>query len=517
MPTREELRTFYLTGRGLDAFRPSVPLRPALLDRLPPPRLEQNYPLHFTDSEAPLPLFLRFPGGDSAEVIAGVFAEHCATNELTAVAPIRESALEAARARLEMLNIPSPPVQEPVDGWLIPFGEATLRLLSSAILERARRGARVAFARELKDCEQRLRDRLAVEDRRSRPAAASLGARAANFLNTAALSAALRGRADATMPMQPERRARCEAALEILQGCLREVERQPAVLVVGLAGGAELCRRQLDGHTAALKALRVARWEAVDAEALDTFDWTLGAPGEIAALPVVLVVATAHEIQGSLAVFAELLQSGLPIQILIPSVNPLEDLGCLPVAYQEAFVLHSSLACVDHLIAGLSEMAQTLRPAVAVVSVADSWTETALVPLARACPLYRYHPDLGETWHERFALQPVETEGLTFAHVAATMPAFQEHFRVLPEGWEPVDLALPTLPVPEGQAIYTRELAKACAAVESRWRLLCGLAAPPRPVVVNEVQPADPRAEDRARLDGAAQAIHRVISILTNA
>jgi hypothetical protein len=34
---------------------------------------------------------------------------------------------------------------------------------------------------------------------------------------------------------------------------------------------------------------------------------------------------------------------------------------------------------------------------------------------------------------------------------------------------------------------------------------------------VNEAQPVDPRAEDRARLDGAAQAIHRVISILTNA
>jgi hypothetical protein len=515
MPTREELRTFYLTGRGLDAFRPSVPLRPALLDRLPLPRLEQNYPLHFTDSQEPLPLFRRFPCGDYAEVIAGVFQEHCAANELTAVAPIRETALDAVRSRLEMLNIPPPPVKEPVEGWLIPFGEATLSLLSSAILERARRGARAAFAQELKDCEQRLRDRLAVEDRRSRPAAASLGARAINFLNPAALSDALHRRADATMPMEPERRARCEAALATIQNGLREWDRQPPVLIVGL-DGAELCRRQLDRHTSLLKALRVARWDAVDAEALDTFDWTLAPPSEIAALPVVLVIATAHEIQASLTLFAGLLQSGLPIQILIPSADPVDDLGCLPVAYQDAFVLHTSLASVDHLIAGLSEMAQTLRPAVAVVSVGDSWTESALLPLARACPLYRYHPDLGETWHERFALQPVDTEELTFAHVTATMPAFQDHFRVLPETSDTFDIALPMLAVPEGQAIYTRELAKACAAVDSRWRLLSGLAAP-RTAVVNEAQPVDPRAEDRARLDGAAQAIHRVISILTNA
>jgi hypothetical protein len=315
--------------------------------------------------------------------------------------------------------------------------------------------------------------------------------------------------------MEPERRALCEAALATIQDALREVDRQPPVLLVGLAG-AELCRRQLDRHTSVLKALRVARWDAVDAEALDTFDWTLAPASEIAALPAVLVVATAQEIQASLASFAALLQSGLPIQILIPSANPVDDLGCLPVAYQDAFVLHTSLACVDHLIAGLSEMAQTLRPAVAVVSMGDSWTETALLPLAHACPLYRYNPDLGETWHERFALQPVETEGLTFAHVAATMPAFQDHFRVLPETPDTFDMALPMLPVPEGQAIYTRELAKVCAAVESRWRLLSELAAP-RPTVVNEVQPVDPRAEDRARLDGAAQAIHRVISILTNA
>jgi hypothetical protein len=61
------------------------------------------------------------------------------------------------------------------------------------------------------------------------------------------------------------------------------------------------------------------------------------------------------------------------------------------------------------------------------------------------------------------------------------------------------------------RAVFTRELANICSAAQRRWRFLGELATPK---VVKDV---DPEAENRARLDGAAQAIHRVISILTNA
>src|SRR5208337_1950146 len=128
-------------------------------------------------------------------------------------------------------------------------------------------------------------------------------------------------------------------------------------------------------------------------------------PSELAALPVVLVAASATEIEQHLTSFGRLLQSGLPIQILIACPDGTGwNLGCLPVGYQEAFALNSSIAATDHLIGGLSEMARTLRPAAAVVGVSDSWMPAALLPLARVCPLCRYHPDLGEALLLRFAL-----------------------------------------------------------------------------------------------------------------
>ena len=44
--SREQLRAFYLTGRGLDALAPDGPLDPSLLNEIALPRPEDNYPLH---------------------------------------------------------------------------------------------------------------------------------------------------------------------------------------------------------------------------------------------------------------------------------------------------------------------------------------------------------------------------------------------------------------------------------------------------------------------------------------
>ncbi len=299
-----------------------------------------------------------------------------------------------------------------------------------------------------------------------------------------------------------------------------------------------LCRRQLRDRVPVWKALRIARLEVESAfgsssqmEALDAFDQSMAQPNEVAALPVVMVFETAQRIEGSLASFARLLQSGLPLQVLIacPS-GPAGSLGFLPIAYQEAFALHTSIASADHLIGGLSEMARTLRPAAAVVTVSESWREAALLPLARVCPLYRYDPDLGDSWYERFALETeraAQNERLTFAHAAALMPAFRNHFRILPGAAESVDRAelaeypeerppqtFPFLFVLDengqrSRAVLTREITELSSAAQRTWRILEELAAP------KVVREADPDAENRSRLDGAAQAIHRVISILT--
>ena len=85
--SREQLRTFHLTGRGLDALLPAGRLRPALLEQLELPRIERSYPLYFSDSISPQPFFRLLqtvvdahPPGfpilrDSLELIAGAFGE----------------------------------------------------------------------------------------------------------------------------------------------------------------------------------------------------------------------------------------------------------------------------------------------------------------------------------------------------------------------------------------------------------------------------------------------------------
>jgi hypothetical protein len=584
--SREQLRTFHLTGRGLDEFLPQGPLRPALLDQLELPRLEHSYPLYLAPAETPRPFFRLLQAvvdahptkfailRDRLELIAGAFGEQIASLKCAPVSTLMDGALAAVRTRLELASVDSQAVQKecealrkalPEGGWLIGFGDGALTLLSCAMLGTARREARLAFAQELRQYGRRLEELLALDDRNSASAssidrlAASLGGRAASFLDVSALAGSLQRRGNPTLAMDPERRARCQSALATIQAAIDDLAGLPSVVLIHSGQAPEgpphleiecqkapdachaataLCRRQLNHYVPVWKALRIARLEVesvfdpcIHAAALDGFDWSMAGPDELAALPVVVVVETAQQIEQSLASFARLLQSGLPVQVLIACPNvPAVNLGCLPIAYQEAFALHSSIAATDHLIGGLTEMARTMRPAVAVVGTSESWISAALLPLARVCPLYRYHPDLGESWYERFALRterPAQYERLTFAHAAALMPVFRSHFRVLPgvgclDQAELVEYpaerppqAFPFLFVTDengqqSRAVFTRELASACSAVERTWRFLAELATP------KVVKAADPDAENRARLDGATQAIHRAISLLAN-
>jgi hypothetical protein len=588
--SREQLRMFHLTGRGLDEFRPRDPLRPACLEQLELPRLEHSYPLYLAPAEPPQPFFrllqavvdahpAKFPIlRDRLEAVAEAFGQQAGSRECVSLSSLLEGALAAVRTRLELLPVDSQAAQKecealrkalPAEGWLIGFGDGALTLLSCATLKTARREARVAFARELRQYGQRLQELLALDDRNSASEsssdrlAASLGARATSFLDVSALAGSLQRRVNPTLPVDPERRARCESALATIRDAISGLDQLPQVILIHSGRAPEipphfaieyrqaadacdsalsLCRRQLNHYVPVWKALRVARLEvesafdpAIHAAALDGFDWSMARPDELAALPVVMVVETAQQIEQSLASFARVLQSGLPVQVLIACPNvPAGNLACLPIAYQEAFALHSSIAATGHLIGSLSEMARTLRPAVAIVGTGEAWIPAALLPLARVCPLYRYHPDLGESWYERFTLQtdrPAQYERLTFAHAAALMPVFRSHFRIFPDVAGPLDRAelveypadrppqaFPFLFVTDengqqSRAVFTRELADACSAARRRWRFLAELAAPKAAAVVKE---ADPDAENRLRLDGATQAIHRAISILTN-
>lgn len=555
--SREQLRTFHLTGRGLDPFLPQGPLHPALLEQLELPRFEHSYPIYVSDSQPPQPFFqLLRTLVDGSERIADAFEQQIGSRGCVSISSIVDQALAAVQ---------DPPAELrkalPTEGWLIGFGESTPLLLMCAALQSARREARVSFAQELNEAGQRMRDLLGVDDRTTEESpehlAQSLGARAASLLNPSALSEALRRRPNPTLPMEPERRARCQSALATIQDAIVGLKSLPSVILVHSGRAPEvsfpmaiqyeesadacdsalsLCRRQMARYVAVWKALRIARLEVESAfdptihlEELDAFDSSQAHPHEIAALPVVLVFETAERIERHLSSFARLLQSGLPAQVLMPDRNaPPANAGFHPLGYQDAFLLQSSIAATAHLIGGLSEMAGTLRPAAARVAVAESWTEASLLPLARAVPLWRYHPDLGESWYQCFTLEtPARNEQLTFAHVAALMPAFRNHFRVLPGGTDaagpelveyPADRPAHSIPFlsvtgenrQPRRAVFTRELANLCSAAQQRWRFLAELAAP------KVVKQEDPDTGNRARVDGATHAILRVISILKN-
>lgn len=476
-----ELRNFYLTGKGLEEFRATAAgIRPAALDGLELPHLDRDYPLAIAGSA-------------------------------------------------------SPPV---------PFSNWTPALVACAAIETERRPAREAFLKEVEQCAQRLQDLLAVDDGKSDKAGAgqvgqSMGGRAQSLLNPASWASALKRRTPATHAMPPERRARCEDALHTLEDaiCIARIEHPVTLIHAGEApnsaapAGVEykrvaaeaicdealtLIQARLEQYAQTWRALRVAELELNSnydaghhAAHIEGFDWTMAKPSELAAVPALVAFATARQIAGALGSFAKLVRSGMPVQIVIACHNGVdEDLGCLPLAYQAAFALSTCTGAPDHLAAGLMEMARTLRPAVALAAVSESPAEAAALTSSRAWPLYRYNPELGETWRQQFSLQtdrPAAFEKLTPLYAAALLPAFREHFRLLPESKSPHSFAC--LPAPL-VAVYTREIEEMAAKAERRWRMLAELSAP---VVMKE---KDAAAEERARREGAAQAIQRAIELI---
>jgi hypothetical protein len=329
----------------------------------------------------------------------------------------------------------------------------------------------------------------------------------------------------------------------------------------------EFCEEQLDTFSKVMRALRAARLEAAGAfdrdlhqPALDRLNWQAAAAEELTAITPVLIIETADLLaDASLTAFGRVLRSGLPVQVLVlddgVDVQELDefvpDFGYLAIAHREAFVLQSSAAAGDHLLTGIAEVVMRLRPAVAVVSVprssaevASGWRETAMLHIARCYPLYTYDPDAGESWLERFRLRDIPAgDPLTAAHAAAFSPEFSRHFRVLPANAatnEQVNisgyleqyrttppLAIPFLQVqtPEGprRAVMTRDLANLCRDRRRAWRILEELAGIRNAHVEaaiartrEEMQALDGEREKKLKQDAAAEAIYRVVSMLTN-
>ena len=572
--SRDELRAFHLTGKGLDALRPNGLTRPALLDDIELPHLERHYPLLLANgSIRPLYEVLkqtaeaspeRFPAlGNKLEVVADALQEQLAESGGAPVDSLSETALtvesDAAKAEWAALR-----QSLPHSGRLIGFGEQAPVILSCALLSEARAEARAAFRLELEQTAQRLRELLAADRGNCSESSVgeSLGESAGVYLRPSALADALNRRANPVRALEPERRARCENALAEIHSAIARLDKLPLVFLVH-SGAApalpaefgvalrsapdadvafdlalNLSREHLQQFTSTWKALRLARMEAnlsfdpaIHQVALDAFDWSMAHANELASVPAVVVAPGHAQLEASLAALSRLLRSGLPVEALITfrqsCTDPLPD---LPVAYRDSFTLSSSIADPAHLAAGLAEMSRTFAPAVAFVSTDDSWEAAVVAILGRCCPLYRYNPALGEGWRQRFKL---ETEcakrypNLSPAHAFACAREFRDSLRILRTdfhevehtelveyGAPPPPHAIPYLPLDaaggSARAIFTRELAARCSRAESRWRFLSELAS------LRTTGQADPEAENRARLDGAQQAIHMAIAYLSN-
>lgn len=503
--SREELRAFHITGRGLEHLTPSAPMRPAVLDQLPD---------------------------------------------------------------LDVLQSPD------------------LLTLYAAAVESSRSQARTQFFERIKLARERLREILVLQHELSlRPGPARKVSRSfgspASLFRANALAEAFQTRTGGLRPMDADRRARIEATIETLDEALHELQWQPRFWVFhtgeasvpcgvacelrqvpdSFAAAGEFCEKLLSHFAIVLRALRTARLEiesgfvpSIHDELLRRFDWQAAEPDELLALPPIVVLETAERLaQRSLTSFGRMLRSGRPIQVLVTCSGVyaddlsgfVPDFGYLAIAHREAFVMQSSLARPEHVTTGLSDMTHSLRPAVAVVSVPrdskpESWLETRLLSLSRAFPLFRYDPDRGETWSERFALFTNTIPELTLAHAAALSSGLRHHFRVIADpapDSEQMELQAyleayaqaPPLAIPfvwikdaEGtlrQAVMTRELVHLARDRQRAWRIFEELAgvnnAYTKTAVEHARQEARESTQEAARQEGALQAIHRVIAILT--
>ena len=415
--------------------------------------------------------------------------------------------------------------------------------LYTGALTSGRAEARARFLGELKQSLTNLQDLLAVDDAKQAPAsadrvAASLGTDGARFLSVSRLMAVFARRSDKPAVMDPDQRRRCEGALAILEAAVRRQQESPAFRLFHgeqiddpCTAALECCEGQLRELLPVLRAVRIARLEAVSAydaplhdEALERFDWETAEAHEIAAMTVPIAVERSERL--SLNSFSKVLLSGKPVQVLISWSGAGADAGAIALAHRAAFVLKTSMARQDHLSKGFAEMAQTLQPAVAVVSVppADFIFD----------PLYRYDPEREGDLADRFELCPADNSGFDALLLS---PSFREQCRVIPPDAPEEGLmelgeylkkrsSVPASTMPfilvtgdggETRRIaVTREIVRLCLDRSRAWEMLTALAAKPQPARDEAAEPAEVNASAGVREAAAKEAYMRVIALLAN-
>jgi len=330
-----------------------------------------------------------------------------------------------------------------------------------------------------------------------------LGSAGSHLVNSEKLAKMLAG-PSGSITLPPQRIERIEKTLEILKSHIQKLQQRKSYLLFSSralpdemilsqgeiitdedcfeAAGKRFEKISRD-LVAVCRALRTAQLESEDAYVESEYDalmenlaWFSLSEEERSYLQPILVFENSQALNGSrFNSFANLLLNRYPVTTVIsqsiigkkPVVDAGElirsqtDWGYLAMAYRVAYVLQSSLSQPSHLVSGLLQIGSVVRPAVAFVAV-PSWdtpVELAQVQLkaaieSRITPLYRYNPEGGLSFPQRFQLSmnpqpqtqwPVHTidcldendqiqeivSEFTFAHFAATDPAYRANFQII--------------------------------------------------------------------------------------
>jgi hypothetical protein len=434
-------------------------------------------------------------------------------------------------------------------------GQRLLDLYASHLRE-SRLKMRVNVLEKARRAAAQLRDLLAIDaanragSASSAEIAASLGAEA-GFFRADALERAFARESSASQSLHAERRTRCRATLEALELALRDAAAQPPSFVfhsgaalLAADGEARTCtdpcasalefsQEHLQRWAHLVRTARIARLEVSGqfdvthhTPAVPRFDWQTADAEELAAFTPVVVLEPAEKLaSSSLASFAALLRSGYPVHILASWAGLRADpnacgaeLGLLSVLHRNAVVVQSSMAWVDHLSAGLANVAASLRPAVVIAAEACA---------ALSLPPYCFDPDRAGNLRDQFELGPDQPTELD---ATALLAEARGDIRVLPDlAWsdeqiewkEYLDrftqtppLAIPYLPVAGAQgqpqrAVMTRALVYRIREHRRKTEMLMDLAgrAPVREFAGLDV----------AKREGAAEAIQQVLVLLAGA
>ncbi len=572
-----------------------------------------GYPFVVDAEGAVAPMAEHAALADAPEVIKDnldTLATLLATGAESGVAPAADVLRGAAAAFVARLDITGDRAQEATaaldaiatvlgpDARVVGLGPATAPALHVALATQHRAQALARFVADLRVLRERLKD-VQLLDRQHSPAgqtpdlmAASLGATSGSRFDTSALASILPKRKTGGAHFDAARADRVAKALETIDAFLASAKDRPNVVAVtpnraaaqaaGLPAAAVVEAQEPLSAAVALfedkaaevvevvRAARIARLEVEHAyrpELHDAgfarLDWQSLSAEELDVVPAVLAFTTGADVRaGGLAPLSESILSSRPVQILVLDEAWAADeasdpsryhasLGDLAMAHREAFVLESSLARPETLVAGLGRLVQARRPAVAVIRQPTAepapWrplrAEAAL--LGRACPELVYDPDAGASWAERLDLSmnpspdqvwprltlDVTEDGAVSQHEiaftwgdgAVTEPAYEGQLRVVPPvAWAddqvPLDAflaldeearadALPYVWVVDrrgqlGRAVVTRALAFAAADRMAGWRQLQELGG------YNNVFARE--AAERARAEAEAEAAERL-------